>query len=202
MALIQNGYKLITLAKDLCELSRDAGLSLRLFGSCAIFIKCEHNIHIFQAHKRYPKDIDGVILEQDRGQLRKLLVENGWHEDIELAAQTDGKRLTFYLNNNTLDICIDKLQFAQTLNIKNRILIDYPTLPAADLLLTKLQIQHLTRNDIIDIYVLLVSLMIVKGDETEININRITSLTSSSWRWYQAVVSSITYTISYIKKTI
>ena len=181
-----------TYALRLCELADAERISMRLFGSCAIRIQCGKNSEIFDLCKRYPKDIDCVIPKQDRNGLRELLSGNGWRENVELTAQMDGSRLEFHHSdpNLVLDVSVDVLRFSQTLDVRNRFSLAKPTLPAADLLLSKLQIKDLTPSDIIDTVVLLCSLALGENPARELEVNRVVDITANSWRWYKAVRSS------------
>src|SRR6266568_5524191 len=130
---------------------------MRLFGSCAIRIKCGQRSDILDRCKRRPKDIDCVIPRTDRNRFSELLSARGWEENVELTFQTDGYRLEFRNPdlNLTLDVSVDEIRFAQTLDVTRRITLDSPTLPTEDLLLTKLQIPELTPSDFIDIIALI-----------------------------------------------
>lgn len=182
-----------TYAVELCESAEAEGISLRLFGSCAIRIKCAQQSDILDRCNRHPKDIDCVIRHADRNRLRTMLLASGWQEKVELTAQTDGSRLEFRLlePNVVLDVSVDVLRFAQTLDVRKRIELERPTLPAADLLLTKLQIPELTRSDFIDMIALIYAVPLGDADDRGINLHRIVDVTSRSWRWYKSVTVSL-----------
>ena len=132
-----------------------------------------------------------MIPQSDRSKLRAMLVAHGWEENIELTAQTDGRRLSFRLAHEklTLDVSVDVLQFAQTLDVRKAIGLQRTTLPAADLLLSKLQIAELTTSDIIDITALFSSLEVRESVDEGINVQRIVEVTAKSWGWFRSVTS-------------
>jgi hypothetical protein len=182
-----------TYAADLCRAAEADGISLRLFGSCAISIKCAQYCEIFNRCKRRPKDIDAVVRRTDRNRLRSMLLARGWEENLELTAQTDGNQLRFRdpKSNLPLDVCVDTLRFSQTLDVRKRIELDSPTLPVADLLLSKLQIRDLTISDLSDLIALLYAVPPNDSDANSIDLCRIVDVTRHSWRWYTSVMLSL-----------
>jgi hypothetical protein len=73
-------------AVELSELTRNAGIVFRLFGSCAVFLKCTPRFAILEKNKRVIKDIDAVVSRRSLYDLRKLMLNQGWRELIELTA--------------------------------------------------------------------------------------------------------------------
>lgn len=184
--------ELETYAVKLCDSAKAEGISLRLFGSCAIRIKCGKFSEIFDRCNRHPKDIDCVVRRKDRSRLQSMLLAQGWQESVELTAQTDGSRLQFRAPERiVLDVSVDVLRFAQTLDVTKRFELDSPTLPAADLLLSKLQIQDLTSFDLIDMIVLLYAIPPSDDNIDVIDLSRIAEITSRSWGWYKSVTKSL-----------
>lgn len=190
-----------THARALCQLAEAEQLTVRLFGSCAIRIKCGDNAEIFDRCERQPKDIDCVIPNRDVKGLRSLLKANAWREDVELTAQTDGNRLRFTHRDHkiVLDVSVDVLHFAQKLDVTERLPLDKPTLPAADLLLSKLQIRELTAADVIDVVGLLYSVPLGDDPSHELEVGRLIQITTLSWRWYKAVQSAFTVIATTLK---
>jgi hypothetical protein len=180
-------------AVKLCEALNAEGIKFRLYGSCAIKLKCGENNPILNRFARCPKDIDGVICREDINRLRLFLLARKWDENIELMTNTDGHNLLFRSQKEKvlLDVSVDTLQYAQTLNIRDSINQDSPTLPAADLLLSKLQIPHLTQSDIIDLIALLQSLSVKNNNVDGIDLIRIENIASISWRWYKSITLSL-----------
>lgn len=65
-----------------------------------------------------------------------------------------------------------------TLYFKNRLLVDYPTIPLAELLLEKMQIVKLAEKDIIDTIILIREHEIGEKDEKTINATYIANILS------------------------
>ena len=185
--------RVFEVAKELSGVTAGAGINFRLHGSSGIRAKLARALTILDRAKRQPKDVDGVILSEDREKLRKLLLSSGWLENVELTARSEGSRMRFAIPKErlVLDISVDALDFARRLDLRNRINLDWPTIPGADLLLGKLQIPRLSRGDIIDCVALLGGLAPTPGNESEINLDRLVEVASLSWRWYQATSLSL-----------
>lgn len=183
---------LVALGRRLAELTRAEGIVFRLLGSCAVYIKCVESADILERNNRSIKDIDAVIARRDLYALRKVLRDDGWNEEIEVTALTDGARLRFGSNKHdvTLDIIVDCLQFNQTLWLSDRLLLDWPTISVTDLLLSKFQIADLTISDIIDVSALLNQFTMDRPDESGICLQRICSICGRSWRWHHATLAT------------
>jgi len=179
--------RIVAVALQLATQTRTEGISLRLFGSCAVYLKCTGGSDILEINQREVKDIDAVVLRQCLPKLRQVLRKNGWHEEIELTGLSDGQRLRFLGEGGTvLDVTVDQLRFCQTLRLENRLSLDWPTIPITDLLLSKLQISDVARNDFVDMASLLNSFEVTPSSESEISLARISQQCSASWRWYHA----------------
>src|SRR4029077_19731496 len=183
---------IIEIARHLAEVTRADGLLFRLFGSCAIHIKCAEKTEILRNNGRAAKDIDAVVARPDVHQFRQLIRQMGWREDIEVTALTDGARLRFSSieHDLTLDVVTGSLRFNQTLKLEHRLTLDWPTITATDLLLTKYQIAAPTTNDIIDMVALMATFKVTPADESGLCLKRMCDLSSSSWRWYRATVTA------------
>jgi hypothetical protein len=87
----------------------------------------------------------------------------------------------------TLDVVVDCLYFNQRLDLSDRLSLDWPTISTADLLLSKLQIQSPSKNDLVDMATLLYRYDLVPEDESKLSLSRIIQLSGSSWRWHKAI---------------
>ena len=78
------------------------------------------------------------------------------------------------------------------IDFRKRLLIDYPTISLADLLLEKLQIVEINEKDVKDVIVLLSDHKIGDKDEKEtINIEYIADLLSKDWGFYYTVTTNL-----------
>lgn len=193
--------RLETMALELHKLATDHQITLRFFGSLAIRLHCPSQKNLFDRHGRFPKDIDAVIKLRDRPAFSKLLHRAGWIENVGLTAATEGTRMFFEQANNGLhiDVCADKLRFCQVLDVSRRLDADQPTIPVADLLLSKLQIIQPTASDCIDVAVLLLEHSLGDGDNDQISYSRLADILSSSWSWYHSVEMNLNGLTAFVK---
>jgi hypothetical protein len=92
---------------------------------------------------------------------------------------------------HSVDVIVDRLVMCHTLELRGRLELDAPTLPAADLLLSKLQVVRLNEKDAIDIIVLLSAIPLADADRDAISTPRIVSVTSRNWGWWRTVVGNL-----------
>lgn len=84
-----------------------------------------------------------------------------------------------------IDVFFDKLEMSHTIDFKNRLEMDSPTIPLAELLLEKMQIVQINEKDIKDAIVILLGHEIMGDDNDHINGDYIASLLASDWGlWY------------------
>jgi hypothetical protein len=145
------------IAADLVTQLETRDITFRLFGSCAVWLLCDRARSMLRDLERLPKDIDGVVPSSFVAQTIRVLSEEGWRHDEGMRAWSENTRLRFShpTKSLVLDVCVDKLRFAQTLDVRGRLHLHPRCLTQTDVLLSKLQIVKTTRNDLIDISALL-----------------------------------------------
>src|SRR5205809_1021951 len=79
-----------------------------------------------------------------------------------------------------VDVLVDKLEMCHRFDFADRLAVCIPTLPPAELLLSKLQVVKINRKDILDALALLSEVPLARDDQAgaAISLSRITSLTS------------------------
>jgi len=176
------------------EQASQRGITLRLLGSQAIREHCPKCGYLLDEMKREYVDLDFVGLGKDRRELKALIAEMGYEIDREMLVVAEGSRYLFNRRADGLvaDIFIDELDFCHRIDLKDRLSLDYPTIPLADLLLSKLQIVDIADKDMKDIAVLLLEHELVEEDEKEgINAGYISDLLARDWGFYYTVQSNI-----------
>lgn len=93
------------------------------------------------------------------------------------------RRLIYHHENGQImaEIFLDELRMAHTLDFRNRLELDDPTISLVDLLLSKLQTQNISRKDLKDILVLLAEHETGSGDRELIDIDYLLKLTRKNW---------------------
>ena len=169
-------------AERVTTAARGAGVTAPLVGGLAIFVRCP-SAHRPPLQRPY-KDIDLVTSKGMAQRLTVLLEELGYQPDKRFNALQGGQRLFFWdaQNQRQLDVFIGKFEMSHNFDLRDRLAIDptAPTLPLADLLLTKMQVVEINLKDMQDIAALLQDHPLTR-DETGINLEYITGLTRNDW---------------------
>ena len=84
-------------------------------------------------------------------------------------------------NGVHVDVFYEKLDFCHAIALQDRLQVDAPTLPLAELLLAKLQIVKITEKDFVDMIALLLEHELGEDDRTTLNAARIAKLCAEDW---------------------
>jgi hypothetical protein len=128
------------------------------------------------------QDTDFVSYAKFASKISELFEEMGYSENVTLSA-FGGGRLLFENTKNAFhsDVFLDKLLMNHEVDFSKRLESDYPTVPLAELLLSKLQIVKLNEKDIIDSILLLREHELGKSDSDVIDMSRISDILSRDW---------------------
>lgn len=143
------------------------GAPVRVLGSLGVSIHCPATAHLLPSFKRTYSDIDLAAYRRHAKDLTRILAEAGYVEDRQLAIDSEGRRgLYDHASNGThVDVFFDVLEFCHPIALAGRLERDSPTLPVADLLLSKLQIVKINEKDVIDAILLVLEHPIAEGDD-------------------------------------
>jgi hypothetical protein len=142
---------------------------------------------------RERRDIDLATRAKDRRGVTELMTSSGYLADRQYNALYGHKQLYFQdeARGRPVDVLIDRLEMCHTFEFEDRLAVDSPTLPLAELLLSKLQVAHVNRKDILDALALLSEHPLGTSDDGTINVGRITELTSNDWGWWRTVTGNL-----------
>jgi hypothetical protein len=121
-----------------------------------------------------------------------LLVGEGYEPDRQYNALYGHKQLYFVDpdRRRPVDVLIDRLEMCHRFDFGDRLAVDTPTLPLAELLLSKLQVVKINRKDVLDALVLLADHPLTQ-DDRGVNVRRIAELTSNDWGWWRTVTGNL-----------
>jgi hypothetical protein len=169
----------------------EARVRLRLLGSAAFQLRCPRYGGVAQQDRQF-RDIDFAGLQKEAGEVRELLSSLGYAEDREVFVLSEGGRAIFdHANGLHIDIFYDVLDFCHPIRLNGRIDADPPTLPFAELLLTKLQIVQINEKDLLDAIVLLLEHELGETDAGVINAARIAKLCADDWGLWRTASMNI-----------
>ena len=177
-------------ALRLIGLADGQGLQVRLMGGLAFHARCPEWTARIERERR---DIDVATRAQDRKALTVIMAGQGYTGDRQYNALFGHKQLYFVdeARNRPVDVLIDRMEMSHTFEFARRLTVDKPTLPLAELLLTKLQIARINRKDILDGLALLSEYPLESNDNGAVNLKQITNLTSTDWGWWRTVTGNL-----------
>jgi hypothetical protein len=179
------------------DLAEKRGILVRLMGGMAIRA---HAPDWPARTRRVEVDLDFATRGKDRGAFYQLLSNEGYTPDKRHNALFGGKQAYFVdVPRPPVDVLVDSLEMCHRFEFGDRLSKSTPTLPLAELLLSKLQIVKINRKDVLDALVLLAEHPLAQDDgavdartgQGAINVPRILSFTSNDWGWWRTVTGNL-----------
>jgi len=163
--------------------SDEKNVLLRVIGSLAFQMHCPKYGYLQAALGRAYTDIDFAAYRTQAKEIKSLMASLGYTENREVFIVSEGERSIFDRAEVGIhvDVFYDKLDFCHTIFWENRLEIDRPSIPLAEMLLEKMQIVQINEKDIIDTIMLLLEHPFGDDDNDTINIKRISTLCGSDW---------------------
>ena len=179
--------------KRIINASDEAGILLRVIGSLAFQMHCDEYGYLQEAMGRAYTDIDFAAYRKQTKEIKELMTRLGYTENREVFIVSEGERSIFDKPGTGLhvDVFYEKLDFCHTIYWANRLEVDAPTIPLAELLLEKMQIVQINEKDIIDTIMLLLEHPFGDVDEETINIKRIAELCSTDWGLWRTTTMNL-----------
>lgn len=179
--------------KRILKASGDAGIVMRVIGSLAFQMHCQKFGYLQEAMGRAYTDIDFAAYGKQAKQLQGLMTTIGYAENREVFIAMEGERAIFDKPETGLhvDIFYEKLDFCHTIYWKDRLEIDSPTIPLAELLLEKMQIVRINEKDVIDTIMLLLEHPLGDHDSETINIKHVAKLCANEWGLWRTTTMNL-----------
>jgi hypothetical protein len=169
-------------------------IPVRLLGGVAIWIRASAPARAALG-RSYP-DIDLAAHKKQSRDLRAVLEDQGLEPERVFNATHGAPRLLYQAPHDTgtwhVDVFLDTFEMSHTLDLGTRLETEDHTLPAAELLLTKLQIAEVNRKDLSDVAMLLWDHQPGPGDGPgHLNIDRVTRLAAADWGLYTTLTDNL-----------
>ncbi len=173
--------------------SNEAGIILRVIGSLAFQIHCPKFGYLQAAMGRAYTDIDFAAYHRQTKEIQVLLSGLGYKEDREVFIVSEGGRAIFERSGIGihLDVFYEKLAFSHVIFWNNRLEVDNPSIPLAEMLLEKMQIYQINEKDIIDTIMLLLEHPLGDIDHETINIKYVAGLCSNDWGLWRTTTMNL-----------
>jgi hypothetical protein len=150
--------------------------------------------------QRQYQDIDLVTTGKGSKQTLKLLVQLGYAPNERFNALNAGRRAVVYdlQHQRQVDVFIGEFRMCHKIDVASRLELDSPTIPLAELLLSKLQIVQLNRKDLVDIAALVHEHEIGDTDDDTINGAHIAKLLASDWGLWRTSRGTVESTLGHL----
>jgi hypothetical protein len=160
-----------------------AGPPIRVLGSIGVALHCEAASALIPAFDRTYADIDFAAYRRDSRTISRAIAGLGYIEARDVYITSEGHRSIFKhpVSRVHLDVFYDRLEFCHVIPLAGRLEADAPTIPLAELLLSKLQIVRLNEKDAIDTVLLLLDHSLGVGDADTFDVGRIAALCAEEW---------------------
>jgi len=177
--------------KRILDTARDRGIVLRLLGALAIRTHCPEFSYIHEKASRTLSDLDMAAYQKQGPEISRFFKDVGYKHSA-LAAIPGLKRAVFLGDGELhVDIFYEGLEMCHDISFKDRLEVDYPTIPLAELLLEKMQIVQINEKDLIDTIMLLREHQISDNDKEAVNGPRIASLCAAEWGLWRTITMNL-----------
>lgn len=156
---------------DLVTRAQEAGIPIRILGAMAVYIHSSHRPEALDRYRALERlgpgrplftDLDVVAYADRQKDTARFFQETmRFAPDFHVNALFSGRRNVFRHPDGLFDVDVfyDLLSFSHEVWFRDsvdgdRLELDFPTIPLADIVLEKLQIHHINRKDLVDLFML------------------------------------------------
>jgi hypothetical protein len=179
--------------KRILKASSDSGIIMRVIGSLAFQIHCPKFGYLQAVMGRAYTDIDFAAYHKQTKEIQILMSGLGYKENREVFIVSESDRAIFERAEIGIhiDVFYEKLAFSHVIYWNNRLEVDNPSIPLAEMLLEKMQIVQINEKDIIDTIMLLLEHPLADKDNETINIKYIAGLCSNDWGLWRTTTMNL-----------
>ncbi|MDX6539517.1 MAG: hypothetical protein QOI71_1127 [Gaiellales bacterium] len=178
-------------ARRLATRIQEAGVPVRLLGGLAIRLHASGAMH--PALARSYADVDLVCGRKAGRDTARFLVAAGYEANERFNAMNGSERMIFYdrPNSRHIDLFVGSFRMCHALPLADRLGQDSPTLPLAELLLTKLQVVQMNAKDANDVIALLLDHDVAENDDDTVNSAYVAELLARDWGLWRTSLGSL-----------
>ena len=179
--------------RRILKASAEANIVLRVIGSLAFQMHCPRFGYLQAAMGRAYTDIDFAAYHRQYKEIQILMSGLGYKENREVFIVSSGERAIFEREEIGihLDVFYEKLAFCHIIYWNNRLEVDNPSIPLAEMLLEKMQIVEINEKDVIDTMMLLLEHPLGDIDQETINIKHVAALCSNDWGLWRTTTMNL-----------
>ncbi len=166
-----------------------AVVTVRVLGSIGVALQAPAATALLSDGGRTYGDLDLAAYRRDSRAVGRVLTELGYLEDREISIASEGRRAIFDRPDRRfhIDVFFDRLEFCHVIPLAGRLETDRPTIPLAELLLSKLQIVKINQRDLLDAIALLLERPLGTSDPGAIDQDRAAALCAQDWGLWRTV---------------
>ena len=183
-AIVARNRAMLDAALGVIEAAGRVGVRARLLGGLAIAAHLENPSHF--SHRAI-RDVDFYVPSGEQRRFGSVLVEAGFVAEPRFNALNGHRRMLFHGPEYDVDVLVGEFEMCHRIDLRARVDLDSPTLPVADLLLTKLQIFELNAKDAADVELLVSTHEVRSGPGDHIELGRLVDVTSGDWGLWRTV---------------
>lgn len=164
-------------------------ITVRVLGSIGVAIRAPIAVALLAEDARTYGDLDLAAYRRDARALARVVTGLGYVDDREISIASEGRRAIFDRPDRRfhIDVFFDRLEFCHVIPLAGRLEADRPTIPLAELLLSKLQIVKINRRDLVDAVALLLDGPLATADDAGIDLDRVARLCAAEWGLWRTV---------------
>ncbi|NHJ13798.1 MAG: hypothetical protein EAX95_08975 [Candidatus Thorarchaeota archaeon] len=191
-------------ALRIVEAAAKNGWPLRIIGCLAFRIKCPDYVDLHKAMGREVTDIDYVTYYKHQRNIINLFRDDLGYKWIPPGFARASTLRDLFVNADTglkIDVFYDHLDFCHNIDFKkrNRLEVDEPTIPLAELFLEKTQIVELNAKDLKDLIITFLAHDVSEeDDDSVVNGAYIAKLMADDWGFYYTVTANIKKLIDFV----
>jgi hypothetical protein len=196
---------MVLAGRAVVEAAGHTGIPVRLMGGVAIWIRASAPARSALG-RDYP-DIDLVAHKRQARALRNILEDLGYNPERVFNATHGARRLLYHSPDGAwhVDVFLDTFEMSHTLDLGARLEGEPLTLPATELLLTKLQIAEVNAKDLSDAAMLLWDHEPVSGVSAGdgpglLNLARLAEVCGEDWGLFTTVTDNLAACADYLAK--
>jgi hypothetical protein len=146
-------------AIQIVDKAQTQGITLRILGATAFRIHCPDHTQAHIAMGRELSDIDFASYAREEKRIEQFFSNGNYQSSRKQAALTPGLFVGRHIYENPdnglhVDVFEDELNMCHKVNFRERLHVDSPTIPLAEMALEKLQIITLNEKDVKDMLML------------------------------------------------
>ena len=176
----------------LLEIAKGDGSTMALLGGVAVRLRAPE---VPAPLDREYKDLDFAVPKGRGGDAAKLLRAQGYEPEVVFNAMNGKERMIFndLGHGRQIDVFVGSFRMCHQIPLGDRLRAGEPTIPLAELLLTKLQIVELNEKDVRDTVLLFHGHDVADHDDDDaVNGERIAQLCATDWGLWRTITANLT----------